>query len=237
VLDNFHYQKFAKYQRIYRRNICVSNLRSKLSTDTFPFVIQSVTTDGLFSVRNSVGNYRQKFSVGSYWLNYGQKSFWIKKKGGSLTWRFWRVILFSTDSKRQPVQCPYSDVTGSPFKLPMDSPRDLKWQIRTVTYLCFCQNHRRNHRWNIRRWNRQKKLIYHSSGDPLLPYFSFFFLIPTLPICPAPPPPPKKKNKSSSYQHNKLYFSKFCGHSILVLIYRRILSIFVSNSIFLNFKI
>jgi hypothetical protein len=28
---------------------------------------------------------------------------------------------------------PYSDVTGSPFKLPTDSPRDLKWQIRMVT--------------------------------------------------------------------------------------------------------
>ena len=70
-----YYQKFAKYQRIYRRNISVGNLRSKLPTDTFPSVIQSVTTDGPFSVRNSVGNYRRKFSVGSYRLNYGRKSF------------------------------------------------------------------------------------------------------------------------------------------------------------------
>jgi hypothetical protein len=30
---------------------------------------------------------------------------------------------------------------------------------------------------------------------------------------------------------------KFCGHSIHVLIYQRILSVFVSNSIFLNFNI
>jgi hypothetical protein len=30
---------------------------------------------------------------------------------------------------------------------------------------------------------------------------------------------------------------KFCGHNIRVLIYRRILSVFVSNSIFLNFNI
>jgi len=30
---------------------------------------------------------------------------------------------------------------------------------------------------------------------------------------------------------------KFCGHSIRVLIYWRILSIFVSNSFFLNFNI
>jgi len=44
-----HYQKFAKYQRIYRKNIFVGNLRSKLPTDTFPSVIQSVTTDGKVS--------------------------------------------------------------------------------------------------------------------------------------------------------------------------------------------
>ena len=43
-----HYQKFAKYQRIYRRNISVGNLSSKLPMDTFPSVIQSVTTDGKF---------------------------------------------------------------------------------------------------------------------------------------------------------------------------------------------
>ena len=126
--------KFAKYQRIYRRNISVGNLRSKLLTDTFPSVIQSVTTDELFSVRNSVGNYRRKISVGSYRLNYGRKSFWIKKKGGSLTWRFWRVIFFRRIQK----DSPYSDVTSSPFKLPTDSPRDLKWQIHTVTCLCVC---------------------------------------------------------------------------------------------------
>jgi hypothetical protein len=201
-------------------------LRSKLPTNTFPSVIQSVTIDGLFSVRNSVGNYRQKISVGSYRLNYERKSFRIKKKDGSLTWRFWWVIFF----RRIQNDSSYSDVTGSPFKLPTDSPRDLKWQIRTVTSLCVRQNHRQS--------VRRKKLIYvHvSSADPLLPYFSFFFLIPTLPICKQPAPPPPQK-KSSLYQHNKLYFLKFCGHSIRVLIYRRILSIFVSNSIFLNFNI
>jgi len=65
---------------------------------------------------------------------------------------------------------PYSDVTGLPFKLPTESPRDLKWQIHTVTCRLF------------RRWNRREKLIYVHSADPLLPYFSFFCLIPTLPI-------------------------------------------------------
>jgi len=53
---------------------------------------------------------------------------------------------FPTDSKRQPVQCSYNDVTGSPFKLPTDSPRDLKWHIRMMTCLCFRQNHRRSFR-------------------------------------------------------------------------------------------
>jgi len=43
---NLHYQKFAKYQRLYRRHISVGNLRSELPTDTFSSVIQSVTTDG-----------------------------------------------------------------------------------------------------------------------------------------------------------------------------------------------
>ena len=32
---SYHYQKFAKYQRIYRRNISVDILRSKLPTETF----------------------------------------------------------------------------------------------------------------------------------------------------------------------------------------------------------
>ena len=123
---------------------------------------------------------------------------------------------------------PYSDVTGSPFKLLTESPRDLKWQIHAVTCRFFRQNHRRK--------IRRKKLIYASSIDPLLSYFSFFFLISTLPICKqlAPLPP---KQKSPSYQHNKLYFLKFCGHNIRVLIYRWILSIFISNSIFLKFNI
>ena len=99
-----HYQKFAKYQRIYRRNISVGNLRSKLPTDTFPSVIQSVTTDGPFSVRNSVGNYRRQFSVGSYRRNYERKSFWIKKKRRVADVEVLAGYFFPTDSKRQPVQ-------------------------------------------------------------------------------------------------------------------------------------
>jgi len=156
----------------------------------------------------------------------------VKKKTGR--WRRGFGGLFfqtgsPTDSKRQPVQRP-------PFILPTESPMDLKWQIHTVTCLLFRQNHRWFHRRSVRRWNRREKLIYVQSTDPLLPYFFFFFLISTLPIYKQPVTPPPPKQKSPSYQH-KLYFLKFCGHSIRVLIYRRILSIFVSNSIFLNFNI
>ena len=93
---------------------------------------------------------------------------------------------------------PYSDVTGSPFKLLTDSPRDLKWQIRTITCRFFRQDHRRS----FHRWNRRKTLIYVLFADPVLPYFSFFFLIPTLPICKqlAPPPPQTKMSLISAQQ-------------------------------------
>jgi len=126
---NQHYQKCAKYQRIYKRNISVGNLRSKLPTDTFPSVIQSVTTDGPFSVRTSVGNYRRKISVGSYRLNYGRKSFRIKKKKVG-RWRGGFGGLF------------FSDGITDGFKT----------TARTVTWPVRCLNCRRTHRgiWNDR---------------------------------------------------------------------------------------
>ena len=85
----------------------------------------------------------------------------------------------------------------------------------------------------IRRWVHRQKLIYDHPADPLLPYFSFFFPIQLSHT--ANNQPPQKKSPSS--QHNKSYFLKFCGHNIHVLIYRWILSVFESNSIFLNFNI
>jgi len=137
--ERVHYQKFAKYQRIYRRNISVGNLRSKLPTETFSSVIQLVTTDGPVSVCNSVGNYP---SVLTDRITDGKVS--ELKKGRSLMWRFWRVIFVRRNHRRIQNDSPYSDMTSSLFKLPMNSPRDLKWQIRTVTCLYFRQNHRRN---------------------------------------------------------------------------------------------
>ena len=105
-------------------------------------------------------------SVGSYRLNYGWKSFRIKKKGGSLTWRFWQGYFYRRNHRRIQNDSLYSDVTGSPFKMPTESPRNSKCQIRTVTCRFFCQNHRRHHRRKSRRWNHRKRLIYVSSADP-----------------------------------------------------------------------
>jgi hypothetical protein len=124
----------------------VGNLRSKLPTDTFLSVIQSVPTDGNFSVRNSVGNYRRKLSVGSYWLNYERKSFWIKKKQVADV-EVLAGYFFQRIHRRIQKDSSYSDVTGWPFKMPTESPRDLKWKICTVTCQCFRQNHRRFHWW------------------------------------------------------------------------------------------
>jgi len=159
----------------------VGNLRSKLLTDTILSVLRSVTTDGKFLL------------VVTDWITDG-KVFVVKKRrvadvevlAGYFFW--WNHRWIQKDS-------PYNDVTGSPFKLPTESLRDLKYQIRTVMCRLFRQNHRRFHRRIVHRWNRWEKLIHVRSADPLLPYFSFFFLIPTLPICKQPaPPPPQDKN-------------------------------------------
>ena len=80
-----HYQKFAKYQRIYRRNNFCRYFEVKITDGNFPSVIQSVKTDENFSVRNSVGQYRRKFSVGILSTELRTKKFPNLKTGGSLT--------------------------------------------------------------------------------------------------------------------------------------------------------
>jgi len=180
------------------REGATGNLRSELPTDTSPSVIQSVTTDENFSVRNSVGRYQRKYSVGFYRRHYGRKSFRIKKKAGRWRGGFGGSFIFRRHhrwiQKRQPVQwrdrCavyitdgltegfemayPYGDV-------PMFPSESQTWSL-TI------------HRRNIRRWLRKEKLIYVSSADPLLPYFSFFFPNPNSPhMQTTSPPPPQKK--------------------------------------------
>jgi hypothetical protein len=56
-------------------------------------------------------------------------------------------------------------VTDSPSEWPTESPTEV-----------------------VRRWFQRQKLIYDHFADPLLPYFSFFFPIPTLPYCKQPAP-------------------------------------------------
>jgi hypothetical protein len=63
-----HYKKFAKYQRIYRRNIFCRYFEVEITDGQFPSVIQSVHTDGKFP------------SVIPLWKNLDRlrsRNFWI----------------------------------------------------------------------------------------------------------------------------------------------------------------
>ena len=54
-------------------------------------------------------------------------------------WRFWRGYFYQWKHRRIQNDSPYSDVTGSPFKMPTESLRDSKCQIRTATCRFFHQ--------------------------------------------------------------------------------------------------
>ena len=168
-----------------------------------------------------------------------------KKRGGSLTWRL--LGLFFTDeiTERFKTSASYGDVIDSLMEMPTDSPRDSKRQLHMVTWPIhrwkYRQTRRRIQNSSTVRWralfadrlddgftyiiicwgSRRQKLIYPLKLDPILPYFSFFFLISTLPNCKQPATPPPQK-KSPSSQHNKSYILKSSCHSIRVGIYRRI---------------
>jgi len=133
-----HYQKFAKYQRIYRWNIFCRYFEVEITDGHFPSVIQSVKTDENFFVRNSVGKYRRKFSVGILPTELRTEKFPNLKKGGSLTWRFWRVIFFRRNRRRIQKDCPYSS-------------RKVMWPVRRLN---FWRTHRgiwngRSVRWHV----------------------------------------------------------------------------------------
>jgi hypothetical protein len=140
-----------------------------------------------------------------------------KKRGGSLTWRL--LGLFFTDgiTERFKTLASYGDVIDSLMEMPTDSPRDSKRQLHMVTWPIhrwkYRQTRRRIQNSSTVRWralfadrlddgftyiiicwgSRRQKLIYPLKLDPILPYFSFFFLISTLPNCKKPAPPPQKK--------------------------------------------
>jgi hypothetical protein len=56
-----------------------------------------------------------------------------KKKGGSLTWRLLQVFFTDGITEGFKTSAPYGDVTDSLMKMPIESLRDSKWQLRTVT--------------------------------------------------------------------------------------------------------
>jgi len=129
-------------------------------------------------------------SIGSYRLNYGWKTFRIKKKVGRWREGFGGVIF--TDGFK--TTAPYSDVTRSPFKMPTESPRDLKWQIRTVTCRVFCQNSRRTHRRIIPSVKPLEKVNICPLCRPSPPLFLLLLPNPNSPHLQTtrPPPPPNK---------------------------------------------
>jgi hypothetical protein len=143
--------------------------------------------------------------------------------------------------------------------LSMDSPRDSNREICTVTWPIHHQTYRRNHQgiqtgifvqWSGRFTVRiadesadrsspsvipSVKVNIWSLCRPSPPLFLHLLPHPNSPLPNFKQPAPPNKNYPSS-QHKSCFF-KFCGHSIRVLIYRRILLFFVSNSIFFNFNI
>ena len=144
-------------------------------------LLRSVFTDGMtdeiFRIKKKDGSLTWKFSRVFYWRNHREI-----QNGNFIRWCDWFIVRIADKiTKGFKPESPYSDVAYLLSEWPTESSTDI-----------FCR----------------QKLVYDHSTDPLLPYFSFFFPIPTLPYCKQPTPP--KKN----------------------LIYRRILSVFVSNSIF-----
>jgi hypothetical protein len=125
----------------------------------------------------------------------------------------------------------YGDVTDSSMKMPTESQRDVKRQLRTVTCPVCRQRSRRNHRRNSPSVKPSTKV----NISPLtrLDVPLFLLLLPHLnspQLQKTTAPPPKKK--SPSYQHNKSYILKSSCHNIRVLIYQRIFISFCKYYLF-----
>jgi len=100
---------------------------------------------------------------------------------------------------------PYGDKTDSPMQMPMESPRDSKQQLRTVT----CPVYRQNHRRNIPSVNPSAKVNTSTLTRPYPPLF-FLLLLLLLPLLFLPhlncsqlqttSPPPKKISLFSAQQ-------------------------------------
>jgi len=140
----------------------------------------------------------------------------LKKEGGSLTWRLFRVLFSDGITEGFKKSASYGDETGSPmnmptesprdskrqlrtvmrlvhqWKIPTESPRDSKWQLRTVTCLIYRQNSRWNHGQNILSVNPSAKVNISPLTRPDPPLF--LLLLPHLnsPQLQTSSPPPKK---------------------------------------------
>ena len=129
----------------------------------------------------------------------------------------------------------YGDETDSPMKIQTKSPRDSEWQLHMVTCPVYRQKSWQNYRRNIPSVKPSAKVNISLSLHPILPYFSFFLLISTLPNCKQPAPPPKK-NLPLLSTTSHISWSLLVTASVFWFT-DGFLSVFVSNSIFLNFNI
>jgi len=120
----------------------------------------------------------------------------IKKKGGSLMWRLLQVFFTDKITERFKMSALYGNETGSSMKMPTESPRDSKWQLRTMTCPIYRQIIRWNHRWNIPSVNPSAKVYTSTLTRPYSPLFLLLLLL-LLPHLNSPQlqttsPPPKK---------------------------------------------
>jgi len=163
-----------------------------------------------------------------------------KKKGGSLTWRLLRVF-FTDSSMEMPTESPRDSkrqlrtVTWPihRWKMPTESLRDSKRQHRKVT----CPVCRHISRWNHRQNSPSVKPSAKINISPLTrPYPPLFLLLlphlnsPQLQTT-SPPPNLPLLNTTSHISWSLLVTASVFWFT------DGFLSVFVSNSIFLNFNI
>jgi len=214
------------------------------------------------SVRSSAYIDRNNPSVNTDGLTDGRLR--IKKKR-AVRWRggycgYFLPTESPRDSKKSAL---YGDETGSPMNMPTESPRNSKWQLRTVTrpvhrwkmptesprdskrqlsmVTCpiYCQNSRRNHGRNRPSVNPSAKVNISPLTRPYPPLFLLLLLL-LLPYLNSPQlqttSPPPKKNLPLLSTTSHISWSLLVTVSVFWFTYG-FLSVFVSNSIFLNFNI
>jgi len=220
-------------------------LRSPLPTEFTPSVISSVDTDGqnpsVYTDEITDGMLRilKKRSFADVEVIAGIFYRWNHRGIQNVIPVRWRDRF--TDENADEItegfktSAPYGDVTDSLMKMPMESPRDSKRQHRTVT----CPVCRQSSWWNHRRNSPSVKPSVKVNISPLTrPYLPLFLLL--LPHLNSPQlqttSAPKKKNLPLLSTTSHISWSLLVTASVFRFTYG-FLSVFVSNSIFLNFNI